>query len=200
MRWVRWSFLLLIALLVGGFLHYTLPGRDVVRITGTEIIRADLSGWNRMFYARSDTGNTEGTNLDLRLINTTRPDGRVSVYRNEDTGFGWPPYFKLDSSNLHAEAADLTSTSASPQWVVITHYGWRMPALSIYPNAVAIRAVDSPDVSLFPWLNIVILTLLAALLFVLWRLWERFEDRVIDPAVDGVMVRWAKLKDRVSGR
>ena len=200
MRWVRWSFLLLIALLVGGFLHYTLPGRDVVRITGTEIIRADLSGWNRMFYARSDTGNTEGTNLDLRLINTTRPDGRVSVYRNEDTGFGWPPYFKLDSSNLHAEAADLTSTSANPQWVVITHYGWRMPALSIYPNAVAIRAVDSPDVSLFPWLNIVILTLLAALLFVLWRLWERFEDRVIDPAVDGVMVRWAKLKDRVSGR
>jgi hypothetical protein len=55
-------------------------------------------------------------------------------------------------------------------------------------------------VSLFPWLNIVILTLLAALLFVLWRLWERFEDRVIDPVVDGVMVRWAKLKDRVSGR
>lgn len=200
MRWVRWTVLLLIALLVGGFLHYTLPGRDVVRITGTEIIRADLSGWNRLFYARSDTGNAEGTNRDLRLINTTRPDGNVSVYRNEDTGFGWPPYFKMDSSNLHAEAADLTSTSATPQWVAITHYGWRLPALSIYPNAVAIRAVDGPDVSLFPWVNIVILALLAAALFFLWRLWERFEDRVIEPGVDWVLVRWAKFKDRVSGR
>ncbi|TBX28713.1 MULTISPECIES: DUF1523 family protein [Nioella] len=200
MRWVRWIVLLLIALFIGGFLHYTLPGRDIVRITGTEIIRADLSGWNRMFYARSDTGNTDGTNRDLRLINTTQPDGDVSVYRNEDTGFGWPPYFKLDSSNLHAEAADLTSTSANPQWVMITHYGWRMPALSIYPNAVAIRAVDGPDASVFPWLNIVILVLLAAFLFFLWRLWERFEDRVIDPTVDWVLVRWAKLKDRVSGR
>ncbi len=200
MRWARWIFLLLIALLVGSFLHYTLPQRDIVRITGTEIIRADLSGWNSLFYARSDTGNASGTNRDLRLINTTRPDGSVSVYRNEDTGFGWPPYFKLDSSDLHAEATDLTSTSANPQWVVITHYGWRSRALSIYPNAVAIRAVDSPDVSLFPWLNIIILLILASILFALWRLWERFEDRVIEPSVDRVMVSWAKLKDRVRGR
>ena len=188
MRWVRWIVLLLIALLIGGVLHYTLPGRDIVRITGTEIIRADLSGWNSLFYAQSDTGNTAGTNRDLRLINTTRPDGRVSVYRNEDTGFGWPPYFKLDSSDLHAEATDLTSTSAEPQWVMITHYGWRIRALSIYPNAVAIRAVDGPDARYFPWINVVILALLAALVFGLWRVWERFEDRVIDPTVDWVQI------------
>ncbi len=200
MRWARWIILLLIALFIGSFLHYTLPGRDIVRITGTEIIRADLSGWNRMFYAQSDTGNETGVNRDLRLINTTQPDGQVAVYRNEDTGFGWPPYFKLDSSDLHAEATDLTSTSANPQWVVVTHYGWRFRALSIYPNAVSLRAVDSPDVSLFPWLNLVILAALAAVLFVLWRLWERFEDRVIDPIVDWVLVRWAKLRDRVAGR
>lgn len=200
MRWARWIFLLLIALLIGGFLHYTLPGRDVVRITGTEVIRADVSGWTRIFYAQSDTGNADGSNRDLRLINTTQPDGDVAVYRNEDTGFGWPPYLKLDSSNLHAVAAELTSNSANPQWVVITHYGWRVTPLSIYPNAVSIRAVDGPDVSLFPWLNIVILLLLAALVIFLWRLWERFEDRVIEPTVDGVLVRWAKLKDRLAGR
>jgi hypothetical protein len=33
-----------------------------------------------------------------------------------------------------------------------------------------------------------------------WRIWERFEDRVIEPAADGVAVRWAKMKDWVSGR
>jgi uncharacterized protein DUF1523 len=84
--------------------------------------------------------------------------------------------------------------------VLITHYGWRSNALSIYPNAVSIRAVDGPEDKPFPWSSIIILVLLGAAIFALWRLWERFEDRVIDPTVDWVLVRWAKLKDLVSGR
>jgi hypothetical protein len=111
-------------------------------------------------------------------------EGRPRVFRNEDTGFLWPPYFKFDSEDLQAEAANLTSTEASPQWVSVTHYGWRSNLLSIYPNAVTIRPVAGPDVSLFPWLNIVILFGIVLILFFAWRIWERFEDRVIDPFVD----------------
>ncbi len=66
------------------------------------------------------------------------------VYRNEDTGWGWPPYFKFDTTNLQAEAADLRSTAAAPQWAIMTHYGWRNEFLSIFPNAIGIRAVDDP--------------------------------------------------------
>ena len=69
-----------------------------------------------------------------------------------------------------------------------------------YPNAIALRPVDSPDVTLIPWLNIVILLVLTALVFMIWRIWERFEDRVLAPIADGAAVRWAKLKDRLSGR
>lgn len=200
MRWPRIVFLAVLALLVGGFLHYTLPQRDIVRVTDTEIIRQDFSGLNRIFYAQGDSGGANPASRDLRLINTVDADGDVRVYRNEDTGFGWPPYFKLDSADLQAEAANLTSTAAAPVWVAITHYGWRSRLLTTYPNAVAIRAVEGPEVRLVPWLNIVILVLLAAVLFMAWRIWERFEDRVIDPAADRVAVRWAKLKDWVSGR
>jgi hypothetical protein len=55
-------------------------------------------------------------------------------------------------------------------------------------------------VTLFPWLNIVILLGIVIVLFVAWRIWERFEDRVIDPVVDAVAVRWAKMKDWTAGR
>lgn len=208
MRWPRIIFLLIVLTLLGAFLHYTLPQTEVVRITGTEVIRTDLSGLNRWFYARGDTGGATSDSRDLRLINTARPAGegeeqalgRSLVFRNEDTGFGWPPYFKLDSADLHAEASNLTSTAADPRWVAITHYGWRSNLLSSYPNALSIRPVDGPDVRVIPWMSIVILLVLAALIFMIWRIWERFEDRVIVPAADASRVRWAKLKDRLSGR
>lgn len=200
MPWLRIIFLAVIVLIVGAFLHYTLPQRDIVRVTDTEIIRQDFSALNRFFYARGDMGGTERENRDLRLINTVHADGQVRVYRNEDTGFGWPPYFKLDSSDLQAEASNFVSTAAEPRWVAITHYGWRSRLLTTYPNAVSFREVSGPDATLIPWFNIVILVLLAGLVFAIWRMWERFVDRVIDPSRDAVAVRWAKLKDRVAGR
>jgi len=104
MRWILRGLLGALVVLFLGTLHYTLPQRDIVIVTGTEIIRQDFSGWNRVFYAQADSGNAAVVNRDLRLINTVDGDGNIMVYRNEDTGFGWPPYFKLDSSNLQAEA------------------------------------------------------------------------------------------------
>lgn len=200
MRWPRIVLLVVLALLIGGFLHYTLPQRDVVRITGTDVIRQDFSAWNRIFYASPDDGAQPGQSRDIRFINTVLAGGGVMVYRNEDTGFGWPPYFKIDTADLQAEATNLISTEAAPRWVVVTHYGWRLHFPTAYPNAVSIREVDGPDVSLFPWLNIVILSLIALALWAIWRIWERFEARVIDPATDRLAVRWAKLRDRLAGR
>ncbi|MDG4649896.1 DUF1523 family protein [Roseibacterium sp. SDUM158017] len=200
MRWPRIIFFSILALLIGAFLHYTLPQRDIVRINGTEIIRTDFSGLNRIFYAQGDSGGAQVDSRDLRLINTVQADGDVMVYRNEDTGFGWPPYFKLDSADLQAEASNLVSSSADPVWVAVTHYGWRSRLLTTYPNAISLREVAGPEVTLIPWLNIVILLILAVVLFMAWRIWERFEDRVIEPAADRVAVRWAKMKDWASGR
>lgn len=199
MRWPRIIALLVVALLLGAFAHYTLPQRDIVRITDTDIIRTDFSGFNRMFYAQGDSGAAQTDNRDLRIINTVRANGRDLVFRNEDTGFGWPPYFKLDSADLHAEASRLARESTG-QWFAITHYGWRSNVLSIYPNAISIAAVAGPDVRLIPWLNIAILLVLAGLAFFVWRVWERFEDRVLVPIGDRMAVRWAKIKDRLGGR
>ena len=185
MRVLKWGLIVAFWLVVGAVLHYALPQRDIVYIQGTEIIRQDFSRWNRIFYARADSGNdTMRTDRDLRLINATRANGDVIVYRNEDTGFGWPFYFKVNSANLQAEAQGAISTRANPEWYLMRHYGWRNELLSIYPNAVSLRPIAGPEAGKpIPWLTYIILLVLAAIWYALWVRWRRFRQARLDPVV-----------------
>jgi hypothetical protein len=195
MRFVKWTVFTILGLMVFAFFHYTLPQHDIARIVGTENRRIDF-GQNSIFWAQPDVGTAAGTNRDVFFIQTIRPNGRVMVYRNEDTGWGWPPYFKLDSSNTQAEAQALISSADAPKWVSITHYGWRNEFFTIFPNAVAVREVAGPDVTLIPWVNIVILTSLAFLVFMLRRMWMQFRERTIDPALEDMSEAWEAVDDR----
>lgn len=197
MAYVKWILLLLMVATAGLFLHYTLPQTDIVRVVGTENRRIDF-GANSIFWANPDVGTDGLTTRDVRFIETIRPSGRASVYRNEDTGYGWPPYFKLDSSNLQAEARDQISTSADPQWVALTHYGWRSEFLTIFPNAVGVRPVDGPDVTIVPWFNIVFLTLLTALLWAVAVRVMRFRRNRIDPILEDAGEAWDDAGDAVA--
>ena len=196
-RYIKWGFRIALLLLVVGFLHYTLPQHDIVRITNT-YNKQTVIGSNWLFYSSGDSGvntaTTADTIRDIRFIDAVFPDGSsVMVYRNEDTGWVWPPYFKYDSSTLQAEATNLKSDKATPQWVSVTHYGWRLPIFSIFPNAVAVNPVSGPDVSITPWVNIVVLTLLAFGLFMLRRMWLQFRERAIDPVVAGAGDAWDQV-------
>ncbi|MFN3575559.1 MAG: DUF1523 family protein [Tabrizicola sp.] len=186
---IKWGIRILLVLIVGLFLHYTLPQRDVVQIINTYNKNTPI-GANWMFYSIEDTGTgveTTATIRDIRFIDAVFPDGvSVMVYRNEDTGWFWPPYFKWDSSTLQAEAQNLKSDKANPRWVAITHYGWRLPIFSIFPNAVDITPVEGPDVTLIPWVNIIILGFLVFILFMIRKMWLQFRERMVDPALADV--------------
>ncbi|EEW24611.1 DUF1523 family protein [Rhodobacter ferrooxidans] len=187
MRYVKWTFWGTILLIVLSFAHYTLPQHDIVRIVGTNTQRMDL-GENSWFFAAPDVG-TDGTisnSRDVKFIQAIQQDGDPMVYRNEDTGWGWPPYFKVNSFDVQAAATDLTSTEASPKWVAITHYGWRNQLFTIFPNAVSVRQVAGPDVSIWPWFNTLFIALVAFLLLMLRRMWLQFRERTIEPAMDDV--------------
>jgi len=192
MQRIKITFRVLLFVIVGSFLHYTLPQHDLVRVTSTEIIRTDFSGWNRMFYASADAGSADQETRDLRLINTQmrdtwllgfiqRDSESVMVYRNEDTSWGWPPYFKFDSADLHAEAANL---ARGDDWAMITHYGWRVRWASIYPNAVSIRPVAGPDVTIIPWFNIFFFVFLGIVVLFVRAMWRQFMERSVDPLID----------------
>lgn len=173
-------------------LHYALPQHDVARIASTEVIRMDFTSLNRVFYAQSDSAAAELETRDIRLINTERKKSfllgfirrdaeGIMVYRNEDTGWIWPPYFKFDSSDLQAEASANLSGPGQEQWVIVTHYGWRNRFLSIYPNAVGIRSVDGPDVTVIPWFNIFFFVFLVFAYFLVRAMWRELRYRTIDP-------------------
>ncbi len=198
MHQFRIAFRVILFLILGLSLHYVLPQKDIVQVTQTETRRTDFGGFNRWFYAQADAGTVELANRDVLYIYGDKKksalfgliprDGeRVIVYRNEDTGWIWPPYFKFDSSNLQAEAASLARDGA--QWSIVTHYGWRIPFLSIFPNAVNIEPTDTPDVRPFPWFNLIFFVCLLGAFFMARAMWMQLRERSIDPLVDSAQDR-----------
>ncbi len=156
---VRAIVLLLVLLPVAAFLHFNLPGYDVVRVTSTDIRRVDVDG---------DAANNErpGATRDVYVVFAEDPDsGDARVYYNEDTGWGFPFYFKFDSANVHQRAGALAREPDNR--ALVTHYGWRVPMLSWFPNAVAVERVE-PGYSPIPWFNIVFFVILALVVGWIW--------------------------------
>ena len=198
--YIKWGFRLTLLAIIAAFLHYTLPQRDIVRITGT-YNRLTEVGANSIFYASPDSGTTTSTvdRRDIRFIEAVFPDGDPMVYRNEDTGWIWPPYFKYDSSNLQAEAGNLKSDAVNPKWVVVTHYGWRLPILSIYPNAVSVREATGPDERIIPWVPIVVIAFLIFAVLMIRRMWAQFWERSVEPVAAEVGETWDGVEARATG-
>ncbi len=179
---IKWAFYIILALIVIAFFHYSLPSRDVVQIVGTEVNRIDVddSSW---FWASKDAGtNTGTTTRDVRFINAQYENGNPRVYRNEDTGWSWPPYLKFDSGNLQAQAQGFAK--AEGKWVAVSHYGWRIPLISLYPNAYKMKEVAGPDVRLIPWFNIIFLIVVFLVAFAIWRRVDRWKDKNVDPYLE----------------
>lgn len=169
----------LFGVMVFALLDYVLPSQNTVRISNTYNRLTTIPPSAQIFWASDSTGTVENAQgqRDVRFIDTVRPNGRVFVYRNEDTGWVWPPYFKYDSANLHAEATNLQSSAQNPIWVSVTAYGWRMPWLSTYPNAISINTVAGPGDRPVNWAALIVCGVLLALLILIWRMWNQFRRR-----------------------
>ena len=200
MRYVKWAFIVLFWGTIASFLHYTLPQHDVVRIVNTYEERIELNDWTRIFWSTPDDQSVAISNRDVQFIQAVRPNGRAIVYRNEDTGWRWPPYFKFDTANLYTEAADRVSTKDNPEWVSIRHYGWRNEFFSSFPNAVSIKPVEGPDYRPINYFNIIFLTIFAAIVYALWVRWRRFRQARIDPVLEDIEDRFDAAGDAVSER
>ncbi|WP_421702860.1 DUF1523 family protein [Aliiroseovarius sp.] len=207
MAYVKWILRGTIGIFLFLVLHYTLPQHDIVRVVNTYQERQDLNDWTRIFWAKPDDQSAELINRDVQFIQTIRRKtyllGFIStdteeemVFRNEDTGWSWPPYFKFDTANLQTQADDLRSPPEQPKWAVMTHYGWRNVLVSAFPNAVAIRPVESPDVRIIPWFNIFFFTFLIVGLLFIRAMWRQFRERSIDPALNEAGEAWERVDAR----
>ena len=136
---------------------------------------------------------------DVQFIQTIRQNGRPMVFRNEDTGWGWPPYFKFNSFDLQTEASNQISLEAAPKWVMITQYGWRNQFFTTFPNAVSMRAVSDPAMTVIPWFNIIFLAMLALILLFIRRIWLQFRERTVDPLLVDAAESWDGAEGRARG-
>lgn len=127
----KFAFVLLALLAVAGtvLLDYVLPTHTIATITGAEVKLAAKA-------AAPAPGSAQQPLRDMYLIYTQHDIADVRVYRNEDTGWRWPFYFKFDASDVQATALALANAH---QQAYITSYGWRMQMFSLYPNITHLR-------------------------------------------------------------
>jgi hypothetical protein len=144
---------------MGLALHYVLPRVSVVEVVGVEVKRTDVEVGTRDVYM-----------IQTRLIGSDN----VRVFRNEDAWL----YFKINSANLQTQAA-VFAREENGSAVAVRHYGWRLPLLSMFPNATSAWPVE-PGYRHIPIFNIVILVLLLGLAFIARRAFKRASGKLTE--------------------
>ncbi len=122
---------------------YCMPHYSAAVISGVEVKRMNEDTPNKAL--KSPT-------RDVYFIQTYDPKNKqsVKVYRNEDTRFGFPFYFKFNSADISALAQSLIN-----QQVEVQYYGWRIHTLDMFPNAIFLKPLkESADISkpIFSWI------------------------------------------------
>jgi hypothetical protein len=159
------------------FFHYNLPRTAVVQISGTDTKRVDKPKETKVEQTETDEQiKIEPHTKDVRFINSVSRKEKPMVFKNLDTGWGWPPYFKFNSANLTAEAQAFATDQSKP-WVLVKYYGWRFTVFSMYPNVLNLKQVDRNYTHL-PLFNIVFIILVLVMIFVIRRNFKKFVDRV----------------------
>ncbi|QZO02240.1 DUF1523 family protein [Chenggangzhangella methanolivorans] len=146
------------------------PSKDVLRITGTEVVRVDADG-KRI----QGDGRGRETRDVFYIYAEDIESKKPHVFENEDTSWGFPFYFKFNSTDVQATANSIAGERGT---AIISSYGWRIPLVSWFPNATSVTRAAA-DASPFPWFNTVFLLILAGVLVALWRATRRFRKPTV---------------------
>jgi hypothetical protein len=131
-------------------LDYFLPHHALVRIVGTEIKRVGVDQPGSKDKPQSRTRDVYYVYAED--VETKKP----RVFRNEDTGWGFPWYFKFDSADVQATAQSIAGERGT---AMLTYYGWRIQLFTWMPNVIKIARAE-PGTSVFPWFNVIFFAIL----------------------------------------
>ncbi|WP_219593626.1 DUF1523 family protein [Aeromonas salmonicida] len=162
----------LIALVSAIWLDYYLPEHTIATITGVEVKRTDKDG------PISQKNPADGPTTDVYYIYTERPGEQIRVFRNEDTGWGWPFYFKFNAADVQAKAK---SMEFEKRLAIITSYGWRVNMFTMFPNVTKIESTgpEASTWSFFRWFWFGIWALvMGKAAIATWRYFDRLEEEI----------------------
>ena len=153
-------FLILVSLsffiVIGGVVNYAMPSYDETYVTGMEVRRMDKDG------VISKSNPADGEVRDVYFLFTESEPNKVMVYRNEDTGWGLPPYFKFGSADIQAKAQAYANEK---QRVQIKYYGWRINWMNEFRNIVSIKPLLEGETVANPIVSYVLYGVIVLLFF-----------------------------------
>lgn len=140
-----------------GAVNYAFPSYESTVVTGMEVRRMDKDG------VISAANPADGQVRDVYFLFTEQPESKkIMVYRNEDTGWGLPFYFKFNSADLQAKAQAYANEK---QMVEIKYYGWRINWLNEFRNIVSIKPLAESEKSSMPWFSYIFYAFFALTFF-----------------------------------
>ncbi|OOR99732.1 hypothetical protein B0187_02690 [Haemophilus paracuniculus] len=154
-------FLILVMLslhiVLAGAVNYAFPSYETTMVTGMEVRRMDKDG------VISKANPADGEVRDVYFLFTEQPESKkVMVYRNEDTGWGLPFYFKFNSADIQAKAQAFANEK---QLVQIKYYGWRINWMNEFRNIVSIKPLAEGETQSMPIVSYILYALLALTFF-----------------------------------
>ena len=153
-------FLILVSLsffiVIGGVVNYAMPSYDETYVTGMDVRRMDKDG------VISKSNPADGEVRDVYFLFTESEPNKVMVYRNEDTGWGLPPYFKFGSADIQAKAQAYANEK---QRVQIKYYGWRINWMNEFRNIVSIKPLLEGETVAKPIVSYVLYGVIVLLFF-----------------------------------
>jgi Protein of unknown function (DUF1523) len=123
-------------------LDFFLPHHAVLRIVGTQVKHTD----GKPATSQRPGGGHDVYYIFAEDIKSKKPH----VFRNEDTGWGFPWYFKFNSADIQAAAQSIADEHGT---AIVTYYGWRIAIFSLFPNVTKIVRAE-PDAWPIPWFNL----------------------------------------------
>lgn len=140
-----------------GAVNYAMPSYESTIITGMEVRRMDKDG------LISKSNQPDGTVRDVYFLFAEQPESKkIMVYRNEDTGWGLPLYFKFNSADLQAKAQAYANDK---KLVEVKYYGWRINWLNEFRNIVSIKQLNEGETHSNPWFSYILYAFFAITFF-----------------------------------
>lgn len=198
-----WIILFLALFGIGAaFIDFYLPRVEIVKVTGTDVKRVDRKFNEGAMDRVKGIGENDridvGKTRDVRFVYAETLNGGIRVYRNEDTGWAFPFYFKFDSGTVASRASALSNRGQdeAQRYAIARTYGWRIEILSMFPNLITLKEA-TPDSFAFPILKTGFLSLWIVMLVWFYRWTGRFRT-VVDQGMEDLGEMASDLADEAS--
>lgn len=140
-----------------GAVNYAFPSYDVTMVTTGDVRRVDKDG------IISASNPADGEIRDVYYLYTSNDQTEKAIqYRNENTGWGFPFYFKFNSGEVQAKAL---AFAEKKQLVQIKYYGWNIPMLNEERKLVSVKAMNEGDTKSLPIVSYILYAFFALTFF-----------------------------------